>query len=245
MDILSMLNSSPLYLISGVIILVIMLICVLFLVRAYRAGLKIGMSKSVLTKTVTSSATFTVLPSISILLGVIALSGSLGIPLPWLRLSVIGALHYETNVADIAARSIGMSGLNAAEMTLTAFTTIALLMTAGIIWGMIFNMIFGKKYLARLQRPKPNNEKKTRSFGDAAMSALFIGLVSAYIGSYVGTFTSTGNYVPLVVLALSALSMAGFLYFIEVKKLKWLESFSVAGSMLIAMAGAVVLGMVL
>ena len=40
-----------------------------------------------------------------ILLGVIALSGSLGTPWPWLRLSVIGALHYETSVADAAATS--------------------------------------------------------------------------------------------------------------------------------------------
>lgn len=35
--------------------------------------------------------------------GIIALSGSLGTPWPWLRLSVIGALHYETSVADAAA----------------------------------------------------------------------------------------------------------------------------------------------
>lgn len=43
-----------------------------------------------------------------ILLGVIALSGSLGTPWPWLRLSVIGALHYETQVAQAAAEQVGM-----------------------------------------------------------------------------------------------------------------------------------------
>ena len=243
MNVLSELNGPKLYLISGGIILVIMAMCVLFMARAYRAGLRLGMSRQTLNRTITSSATFTLLPSVSILLGVIALSGSLGIPLPWLRLSVIGALHYETNVADIAARSIGMSGLNANEMTTTAFVTIALLMTAGIIWGMIFNALFGKKYLQRLQRPG-GEKKKGPGFGDAAMSAMFIGLVSAYIGSYVGTFTSTGDYMPLFVLFVSALSMAGFLYLIEKRKVKWLESFSVAGSMLIAMAMAVLLNMI-
>ena len=40
------------------------------------------------------------------ILGVIALSGTLGIPFSWLRLSVIGALQYELNVASIAAESI-------------------------------------------------------------------------------------------------------------------------------------------
>ena len=244
MDILSQLNSAPLYLISGGIILLIMLLCVLFMVRAYKAGTKIGMDAAVLKRTITSSAAFTLLPSISILLGVIALSGSLGIPLPWLRLSVIGALHYETSVADIAARSIGLTGLSAAEMTTTAFVTIALVMTAGIIWGMIFNAVFGKKYLARLQRPGAE-KKKGGGFGDAAMSAMFIGLVSAYIGTYMGDLTSKGNYMQLVVLGLSALCMAGFLYLIEKKKKAWLESFSVAGSMLVAMTAAVLLGLIL
>lgn len=243
MNILSELNSSALYLISGGIILVIMAVCALFMARAYKAGLALGMSRQTLKKTITSSATFTLLPSVSILLGVIALSGSLGIPLPWLRLSVIGALHYETNVADIAARSIGMSGLTASEMTATAFVTIALLMTVGIIWGMVLNAVFGKRYLRRLQRPG-EGKKKGPGFGDAAMSAMFIGLVSAYIGSYVGTLTSTGDYMPLFVLGMSAAAMALFLYLIEKRKVKWLESFSVAGSMLIAMAAAVALKMI-
>ena len=62
-----------------------------------------------LKRAIISSATFTILPSISILLGVIALSGTLGVPFSWLRLSVIGALQYELNVAEIAAQSIGLS----------------------------------------------------------------------------------------------------------------------------------------
>ena len=104
-NILDLLNSTPLYLICGGIILLVMAFSVIFLVRAYRMGVAMGMDKSILKRTVTSSVTFSILPSVSILLGVIALSGTLGIPLPWLRLSVVGALHYETSVADIAAKA--------------------------------------------------------------------------------------------------------------------------------------------
>ena len=104
--ILDRLNSPVLYLICGAIILFVVLFSVLFMVRAYKAGIAMGMDKKTLNRTIASSATFTLLPSVSILLGVIALSGTLGIPLPWLRLSVIGALHYETSVADIAAKSV-------------------------------------------------------------------------------------------------------------------------------------------
>ena len=247
MSVLAQMNSLPIYLICGAVILFVLVMSVFFMVRAWKAGLAIGMDKVKLRRAVTSSITFTLLPSISILLGVIALSGSLGVPLPWLRLSVVGALHYETSVADIAARAIGLTGLNITEMTPQAFTTIALVMSAGIIWGMLLTVIFNKSYLKKLQSSKKEKPgKKTgKGFGDVAMTAMFIGLVAAYVGSYVGTFTSTGNFLPLIVLVASALAMAVFTYFTEKKHMAWLDNFSVAGSMLFGMAAAVLAGMVM
>lgn len=57
------------------------------------------------------------------------------------------------------------------------------------------------------------------------MTAMFIGLVSTYIGRYLGGFVSEnglftfhGDYIPLVVMAVSALVMAGFVYLIEKKE---------------------------
>ncbi len=248
---LALLNSWPLYVISGVIILFVVGFSIIFMIRAYRAGLAIGMDKVKLKRTITSSITFSILPSISILLGVIALSGALGIPLPWLRLSVVGALHYETSVADIAAKSIGLDGLNADQMTAEAFVTIALVMTAGIIWSVVCMMLFGKGYCSKLQK-RSGGKKAGRSFGDMAMTAMFIGLITAYIGSYIGTLVQvkggtlaiTGQYLPLVTLVFSALAMAVFTYFSEKKKMAWLDNFSIAGSMLVGMAAAVVCGMI-
>ncbi len=245
MNILSQLNSGPIYLICGGIILVVALISLVFMIRAYRAGLALGIDKAKLRRTLTSSVTFTLLPSVSILLGVIALSGSLGTPLPWLRLSVIGALHYETTVADIAAKGIGLSGLTISEMTLQAFVTIALLMAVGICWGMLLTALLNKKYTNSIQKAGKKKGNSGPGFGDKAMTAMFVGLVCAYIGSYIGTFTSTGEYMQLIVLVISALAMAGFLWLVEKKNIRWLESFSMAGSMLIAMAAAVVLGGIL
>lgn len=247
MSILSKLNSPTMYLICGAIVLFVAIVCVFFMVRAYRAGLAIGMDKTKMKRTITASATFAVLPSVGILLGVIALSGSLGTPLPWLRLSVIGALHYETQVAQGAAEAIGLSGLSAAEMTAEAFTTIALVMSACIMWGMVFSIFFNKKYLKRLQNPK-NANTGAAGFGDTAMTAMFIGLVSAYIGSYIGGFVSggglfsfCGSWLPLAVAIIAGAVMALFIWLAEKKNAAWVESFSIAGSMLIAMAAAVVI----
>lgn len=251
MNVLDQLSSTSMYLICGAIILFVALMSIFFMVRAYRAGVAIGMDKVKLKRTIVSSVTFSLLPSVSILLGVIALSGTLGIPLPWLRLSVVGALHYETSVADIAAKSIGLSGLNASEMTVEAFTTMALLMTMGIIWGCICMIFFGKSYTKKLS----NTSKKrgSRSFGDSAMTAMFIGLISAYAGSYIGQFLQlkegslviTGQYLQLITFCFAAFAMAIFTYFAQKKNLAWLDNFSIAGSMLAGMAAAVFFGMIL
>lgn len=250
MSVLSRLNSPFLYLVCGGIIALVAVICVIFMVRAWRAGLAIGMDKVKMKRVVISSASFAVLPSVGILLGVIALSGSLGTPWPWLRLSVIGALHYETQVAVAAAEATGLSGLNISEMTLEAFSTIALLMSLCIMWGMVLSVFFNKRYLGKLKQPrKEGGSSASSGFGDTAMTAMFIGLVSAYIGSYLGKFVSadglfsfSGSWLPLAVVLVAAAAMSVFIWLGEKKNMAWLESFSIAGSMLIAMTAAVFLG---
>ena len=258
---IQVLNSLPMYIICGLIILFVAAVCIIFMIRAYRAGKSIGMDEKVLKRAVTSSVTFSILPSVGILLGVIALSGSLGTPWPWLRLSVIGALHYETQVAQGAAEQVGLSSLSAAQMTPSAFTTIALLMSICIMGGMILSVLFNKAYLKRLGSGKKKDgtgageaadtvkDKKKQSFGDAAMIAMFIGLVSAYIGSYIGGFVSgkgrftfRGDLTPIIVAAVAAAVMAVFTYLSEKKHMVWLESFSIAGSMLIGMLAAILFG---
>ena len=214
MEVLAKLNSPVMYLICGGIVLLVAVICMVFAVRAYRAGKTIGIDVSKMKRVIIASATFAVLPSVGILLGVIALSGSLGTPWPWLRLSVIGALHYETQVAEAAAESVGMEKLSASVMTAQGFSTIALLMSFCIIWGMVLMIFNGKAYstklvLPKLKRAETDGKKKKldfKAFGDTAMTAMFIGLVSAYIASYVGQivsenglFTFTGDWLPLAV----------------------------------------------
>ena len=297
MNILSKLNSPVMYIICGSIVLFVALVCILFAVRAYRAGKAIGMDTTKMKRTIYASATFAVLPSIGILLGVIALSGSLGTPWPWVRLSVIGALHYETQVAEAASEAVGLSSLSAANMTPEAFSTIALLMSACIVWGMVFALFHCKAYTNKLNRKavtepeaavekaveataetavetaassvaaaeevqngkteegasdaKPAKKKKLdlSGFGDIAMTAMFIGLVSAYIGSYIGgfisengLFTFSGDVIPLLVAIVGALAMGLFLWIKKKFNAEWVDSFSIAGSMLVAMTCAIFFG---
>ncbi len=246
MTVLSQLNRPELYLICGGIILFIAAVCVVVIVRAWRMGKRLGMDPARMKRAVTASATFSVLPSVGILLGVLALSGSLGTPWPWLRLSVIGALHYETQVADAAAEQIGIR-LSADQMTVQAFSTIALLMSVCIMWGMILAAIFNPRYTKKLQGGTGGSGKP--GFGDRAMVAMFIGMVSAYIGSYIGGFVSGGgrfsfggSWLPLAVVAVAAAVMALLTWLSEKKDMKWLDNFSIAASMLCGMAAAALIG---
>lgn len=244
---LNSVNAGIFYLIVAIVLAFVTTMCMVFLVKSYRAGIKIGMDKKVLLKTITASATFTVLPSISILLGVIALSGTLGVPFSWLRLSVIGALQYELNVAEIAAQSIGLSGLRVDELSIGAFVTIALVMTVGILGGVFCCIFFLKKYLNKIQA-KPKKEENGEAkpgFGAHATTAMFVGLCAAYIGSYVGKAVprAGSDIMPLIVAIVAAAVMAVFEYLIQKKEKVALENFSLAASMLVAMAAAVAIQM--
>ena len=76
MSVLEQLNSGGVYLICGGIIAFIAAVCVVFMIRAWRAGKALGMDVTRMKRAVTASATFSVLPSVGILLGVLALSGT-------------------------------------------------------------------------------------------------------------------------------------------------------------------------
>ena len=243
-DYLSTVNAPQLYLLVACVLAVMTLVCFVFLIKSYRAGLKLGMDKKVLRRAITSSATFTLLPSISILLGVVALSGSLGVPLSWLRLSVIGSLQYELNVAEIAAQSAGLTGLRLEELSPAAFITIALVMTVGILGGIICCIFFLKGYLNKL-KAKPKKESSGKpGFGAHATTAMFVGLCATFVGSYVGKAVHE-DVLPLIVAVIAGAVMAVFEYFIQKKGKAALENFSLAASMLIAMACAVGFGMIL
>jgi len=237
-------NAPLLYLIVGVILLFVAGLCVVFMIKSYRAGIKLGMSKQVLKRAITSSATFTVLPSVSILLGVIALSGSLGIPMSWLRLSVIGNLQYEATVAQIAAENMGKK-LDSAILSMNDLVTIMLVMTIGISLGCLLSITVLKKYSHALQH-KPaasTSTKKTKSFSSFAMVAMFIGLCATFLGSYIAQAIVYKHMLPVYTAIISAIAMGIFEYLATQKGFTVLENFSLAGSMILGMAGAILISL--
>ena len=101
-----MFKESPfMYAVASIIIVFVVVQSVFFIVRAWKRGRQIGIPLEDLKNTVTSSALFTIAPAIAILATVLTLAGTLGIVLPWIRLSVIGNLQYEVTAAQAAMES--------------------------------------------------------------------------------------------------------------------------------------------
>ena len=72
---------------------------IFFLWRALSKAKELKMDKAKIRATILSSLVFTIAPAVSIIICVMTLSKSLGVALPWLRLSVVGSLSYETIAA--------------------------------------------------------------------------------------------------------------------------------------------------
>lgn len=230
-------NDKLLFLLAGAVILFVIAQSLFFLVRAYRRGIALGIGKTQMRKTILSTTIFTIAPAISILLGIITLSKFLGLPLPWLRLSVIGAITYELPAATSTANALGVS-LSETITDPKVYTAIAWVMTLGIFPGLLWVPLFIKKIQGGLMKIKNKDSK----WGDILMNAMFLGMISAFLGMVFSDIRSgLPGWIPIFVLLFSALIMGLCGLLIKKCNLKWLENYALPISMLGAMVFAVVI----
>ena len=232
-------NHPILFVIVGAIITLVLAQSVYFLVRAMRRARQLGISKSMLGKIISSAAIFTIAPAVAILVGVIALSKSLGLALPWLRLSVIGSITYETVAAGNAIEAAGqtMSELVSAP---SIFITIAWVMTVGIAAGLILVPFVTKK----LQGGMSKIGMKDKRWGEIFNNAMFLGMISAFLG-YV--FCDVGllfkgdasGLIPVCVMFTSAAVMAVLGILATKTKIRWLTDYALPVSLIAGMASAI------
>ncbi len=225
-------NGPLMYAMTAVVILFVIAMSIRFIVMAWKRAKQLGMDPKVLRRVAISSAIFTIAPAVSILLGVIALSRALGFPLPWLRLSVIGALTYETPAAASAASAMG-TDLSRLITDPVTFAAIAWVMTLGIIPGPVLVPTIGKKIENGVMRIRQKDEK----WGSLFMTALFLGMISAFLGMIFATVSEgLRGWIPCFVMIASALIMCVCAVFVKILHWKWMEDYALPISMLGGMA---------
>ena len=230
-------NSTFLYLLAVCVVLFVLVQSIFFLIRAYRRGKQIGITTETLRKTIVSTAIFTVAPAISILLGVVTLSKFLGIPLPWIRMSVIGAITYELPAATSTANALSIS-LSEAITDPKIYTAIAWVMTLGIMPSIVLPPILMKKIQGGMIRIKNKDTK----WGDIFMAAMFLGMISAFLGMvFADVRSGMKGFIPIFVLLVSAAIMGICGILIKKFQMKWLETYALSISMIGAMLFAVLI----
>ena len=218
-----------------------------FIIKSWKHAKELGISSSTLKNTVVSSILFTIAPAVSILATVIVLADSLGIILPWIRLTVIGNLAYETTAAQTALEALGGS-LSGEITNVTEFSTVAWAMTIGSIAPLILLPFLCKKLQKKIGSAVNKNEKAAK-LGDAISAAAFIGIVSAFVARAIAGTTEdgTGNagFMSIAVLIVSIITMVILETICKKFNLEKLRPFTMPLSMFIGMGSAMLFESVL
>lgn len=260
-------NHPILYLIVAILVAVVMGQSVYFLVKALRRSKQLGMDQTKIKKTIRTAALFTVAPAVAIIISVITLSKKLGLPLPWLRLSVVGSMSYETVAANNALSAFGQSLGSAGSLTAQQYVNVLFVMTLSIMMGIWLVPLIGKK----LQNGMMSLGKRDAKWADIFSNSLFIGMIAAFLGfvfcdvsrlwsasarvtektelingqniTTVTNHTPTSGLVPVCVMAVSAVTMVILGTLMKKPKLKWLGEYALPLSLIAGMAAAIPLTM--
>ncbi len=261
-------SSLGLYLIAGAIILFVLVQSLFFLVKAWKHGKELGIDKKKLKNAVTSSALFTLPSALSVLATVIALAPALGLVIPWVRLSVIGNITYETFAATQAIEAFGItSGISEKITDPAVYAGVAWVMTIGICFSLVVLPFAAKplhkKFLKLNQKSdkeqvaeettvqteetaKPKKKRGIAGFIDYVTPALFIGLIGAFVsnsilGSGKPDELLDGAGVLSVLTLVTSIVVSIVLELVSNKfKLTWLEPFVMPIGMIAGMVVAVV-----
>ncbi len=233
-------NHWVIYLIVALIIGAVFGQAVFFMIRALKRAKKLNMPKEKIRKAIITSIVFTIAPAISIIICVLTLSQSLGIPLPWYRLSVVGSLSYETVAAQNALSGMGMKLGDGIVLNASQFITVLLVMTISILAGIILVPLIGKK----LQKGMVNIGKKDKNWVEILQNSLFIGMISAFLGfvfcDFAAVFSGgTWALVPVLVMLSSAVMMILCGLLKKVTKWRWISDYALPVSMVFGMVMAI------
>ena len=236
-------NHPILFVLAGLLVAVVLGQSVYFLLKALKRSKEIGMDQANIRKTIKTAALFTIAPAVSIVISVITLAKSLGIPLPWLRLSVVGSLSYEAIAASNAVSAMGLELGKISDLTAQQFVNISLVMTISIMTGIWMVPLIGKKLLSGMTKL----EAKDKKWSEIFQNAMFIGMIAAFLGfvfcdfsmlwNPVAGIAATAGLVPVCVMVVSALVMV--ILGLAMRKWKWLGDYALPVSLILGMAAAI------
>lgn len=219
----------------GAAILFVLVQSALFFRMAQKRALELGITSSDIKKVVKSSAIFSVIPSLPIIISYMILLPALGKFFPWLRLSVIGSASYETMAANMAVTSYGFAGLGVSNFTPEVYGAIAWVVTLGMLLSSLSVLVL-KKYDNKMKAISSDKN----SFGAMVGSIMFMGMMATFSAPYL---VDVSNPVSITTIVVSAGSM--ILLDKLSNKLEALKEFAFSISMVLGMVSACIIANVM
>ena len=223
--------NSPLLLILVVVGLgYITAFSVVYLLKARKRALELGITAKEIADVIKSSLIFSIVPSLSIVIGLVALAASLGTVWAWWRLSVIGSLSFESQIASSLAAALQYTSTT--DMVNNAsgreFGVIMILMSVGMLSGFLILLPMGKKLMTSV-----DNSKQGNGWSQVLSGCFMLTLLAVYVplllicDTYQALVMVTGLIVAIVL---------GI--FAKKPGMAWVNNFIMAGSMIVAMVSA-------
>lgn len=198
---LTLANSTPMIILCAIAILVVLFQPIVLGKLAWKRGKEIGLTTEEMKKSAKSSAIFSIIPSLPIIISYLLLVPALGRFFPWLRLSVVGSAAYETMVADMAATGMGYESIFTANMTNDAFIMMMIIVTIGILGGNIFNLFFLRSYDKKVREIKNKNSAMV----PVITTAMFLGMYGTMSAPHLTNFQSPLSISSMIVAGLCSL----------------------------------------
>ena len=223
--------NSPLLLVLVIIGLgYITAFSVVYLLKARKRALELGITAKEISDIIKSSLVFSIVPSLSIVIGLVALAASLGTVWSWWRLSVIGSLSFESQIASSLANALKYS--STADMVANAtgreFGVVMILMSIGMLSGFLILIPMGKKLMTSVDNAKQGNGWSQVLSGCFMLTLMAVYVPTLLIGDTIQALVMITGLIVAVVLGIFA-KKPGW---------GWLNNFIMAGSMIVGMVSS-------
>ena len=233
MSLSAIMNSTTLYIAVIVGLLLIFLLCAVMLKMAWGRCIELGISQEKIKGVIKSSVIFSIVPSLSIVIGLFSLAAVLGVPWPWFRLSVVGSVSYELMAADMVATGAGYESIGAlaAANDASQAGAIMFVMSIGIMFGIVTCTFFGKKIQTGVVQARSKN---------GVVGALLTGVLSlAIIEAFLPLQMMKGP-VYLAVVCTSCVITLVQMFIVKKFKIHWYRNFIMAVTLLLGMMSSMI-----
>ena len=180
MDAMKIANSIPMWLACALPVAFVIFQAVLFARGAYKSGKKLGLNDKQMKKAMKSSAVTSIGPSIVVLSAMLSLLVSVGGPIGWMRLSMIGSVMFESIAAGFGTASVGVQ-LGADTLTPLALDMAVWTMILGSIGWIIFATISASRMDKVQHKISGGDPAKLMAISSAAIIGAFSSMSSSHL----------------------------------------------------------------